>query len=98
MAMGMFTNNQTSTAQNVYSRMRPLLIKDGKLHVAMVNSFSRFANQVFLCDDKYTTQIDTIIALMQRDGFQILDVKINSVQGQGLFKIMEGFHTLITYC
>lgn len=96
--MGTFTGIQASTAQNVYARMRPMLHKDGKLHVTMVNSFSKFANQVFLCDDKYTTQIDMILSLMQQDGFQIVDVKINSVQGQGLLKIMEGFHTLITYC
>ena len=96
--MGAFTGVQASTAQSVYSRMRPLLHKDGRLHVTMVNSFSRLANRVFLCDDKYTTQIDTIVSLMQQDGFQIVDVKINSVQAQGLLKIMEGFHTLITYC
>ena len=34
---------------------------------------------------------------MQDDGYEILDVKINSIQGQGLTGSMEGFHTLVTY-
>ena len=42
---------------------------DGKLHVIMFNSFSKLANQVFSCEDKYTTQIDTILSAMQE--FQV---------------------------
>ena len=34
---------------------------------------------------------------MQDDGYEIVDVKFNSIQGQGLTGNMEGFHTLILY-
>lgn len=73
------------------------MINDGYKHVIMINSFSKFINQVFGCEDKYTTQIDEILVNMQKDGYEIIDVKFNSIEGQGAFKTMEGFHTLITY-
>lgn len=71
--------------------------KDGKVHVVMLNSFSKFLNQTFECENKYTGQIDAIISAMQDDGYEILDVKFNSIQGQRLTGSMEGFHTLVTY-
>lgn len=71
--------------------------KDGKLHVLMVNSFSKWLNQTFECENKYSGQIDGILSAMQDDGYEIVDVKFNSIQGQGLTGSMEGFHTLILY-
>lgn len=63
----------------------------------MVNSFSKWINQNFGCEDKYTTQIDEIISSMQLDGYEIVDIKIDSLQNQGLSGSMEGFHTVILY-
>ena len=71
--------------------------KDGKLHVLMLNSFSKWLNQNFECENKYTGQVDAILTAMQDDGYEIVDVKFNSIQGQGLTGNMEGFHTLILY-
>ena len=96
--MGMFTKNQKNTATVIYDETKKYLKpKDGKVHVVMINSFSKLLNQIFGCEDKYTTQIDEILCCMQNDGYEILDVKFNSIQGQGMAKEMEGFHTLITY-
>ncbi|MCC5896027.1 MAG: hypothetical protein JJU16_11230 [Alkalibacterium sp.] len=96
--MGFFSSNQQSGAETVYSIMKESLSeKDGYTHVVMVNSFSKWLNQTFQCETKYTMQIDTILTLMQKDGYEILDVKFNSLMNQGLFGDMEGFHTLITY-
>lgn len=99
--MGFFdnSNNKSSTANRVYQdSVKPTLSrKDGLTHVVMINSFSKWLNQYFGCETKYTQQIDEIIVAMQNDGYEILDVKFNSVQGQGLTGTMEGFHTLITY-
>lgn len=110
--MGLFGNTEEKAAKKqsnkrasymragaeVYGGLRHHLSpKDGKVHVVMVNSFSKWLNQTFECEEKYTGQIDSIISLMQDDGYEILDVKFNSIQGQGLTGQMEGFHTLITY-
>lgn len=81
-------------AETVRASLAP---KDGKVHVVMLNSFSKFLNQTFECENKYTGQIDAIISAMQDDGYEILDVKFNSIQGQGLTGSMEGFHTLVMY-
>lgn len=63
----------------------------------MINSFSKWLNQNFECEDKYTTQIDNILSHMQEDGYEIIDVKFNSLVNQGIFGQMEGYHTLVMY-
>lgn len=96
--MGFFNNVQKETAVATYEQMKKYLKnKDGKVHVLMVNSFSKFVNEIFGCESKYTTQIDEIILRMQNDGYEIVDIKFNSVQNQGVSGQMEGFHTLIIY-
>lgn len=96
--MGFIKNVQKATADSVYAKMKQHLVpKDGFVHVVMINSFSKWMNQNFECESKYTTQIDCIITGMQADGYEIVDVKFNSLMSQGLTGTMEGFHTLITY-
>ena len=96
--MGFFTGVQQASAETTYKDAKKYLKpKDGKIHVIMFNSFSKLANQIFSCEDKYTTQIDTILSAMQDDGYEIVDVKITVIQNQGLVGEMEGFNTLITH-
>lgn len=96
--MGFFTNVQKAAAETEYANAKQYLKpKDGKIHVIMFNSFSKWINQIFECENKYTTQIDEILSGMQDDGYEIIDVKFSSLQNQGLAKEMEGFHTLIMY-
>jgi len=96
--MGMFTQSQKYAAESVYGEIKKhLRPKDGKIHVVMVNSFSKWINEFFGCEDKYTNQIDTILMSMQGDGYEIVDVKFNSLKDQGVFGHMEGYHTLIMY-
>ncbi|GAB6169684.1 hypothetical protein JCM1393_21440 [Clostridium carnis] len=97
--MGFFNRAQKEAALSMYeSQIKPRLKeKDGLVHILMVNSFSKWLNQGFGCEDKYTTQIDEVLTGLQKDGYEIIDVKFNSIQGQGLTGQNEGFHTLITY-
>jgi hypothetical protein len=95
--MGVFTKGQENQSSFAYDRMKQYLKHDGKIHVAMVNSFSKLGNQNLDCDDKYTTEIDNIISSMQNDGYEIISVVMNSMAGQGLTGNRTGFHTLITY-
>lgn len=71
--------------------------KDGKKHVVMVNSYGKWLNVNFGCEDKYTMQMDAIVSCMQDDGYEILDIKFNSLMDNGILKGMEGFQTLIIY-
>ena len=96
--MGLFSNIQADAADNVYKKLKAHLSKkDGKVHIVMINSFSKWLNQNFECEDKYTTQIDNILSHMQEDGYEIIDVKFNSLVNQGIFGQMEGYHTLVMY-
>ena len=96
--MGIFTSGQVSRANDAYARMKPYLAKkDGFIHAVMVNSFSKMGNQNLDCDTKYTSEIDYILCCMQADGYKIVDVKFNSMSGQGLTGNRTGFNTVILY-
>ena len=96
--MGIFSSGQKASAETVYTTLKKFLKqKDGKIYVVMINSFSKFLNQVFGCEDKYTIQIDEIVGNMQNDGYEIVDIKFSSLTGQGLTGNTEGFHRLILY-
>lgn len=96
--MGFFQNAQQSQARGVYAEMQASLApKDGLVHVVMVNSFSKLGNQNFGCDTKYTTEINSIITAMQRNGYEIVDIKFNSITGQGMTGNRTGFNTVILY-
>ena len=96
--MGLFTSSQTAVAETVYENAKKFLKeKDGNVHALMINSFSKLLNQNFGCEDKYTTQINVILDGLQNDGYEIVDIKFNSLMGQGLTGNQEGFHTIILY-
>ena len=96
--MGLFTTSQTAVAETVYEKAKKFLKgKDGNIHILMINSFSKLLNQNFECEDKYTTQINVILDGLQNDGYEIVDIKFNSLMGQGLTGNQEGFHTIILY-
>jgi len=100
--VGLFTKSQQKIADDIYATTKPhLKPKDGFVHVVMISSFSKWLNQYLCCDDKYTTQIDLIITAMQKDGYEIVDVKFSSsINSKGLFNDLgdsERFNTLIMY-
>lgn len=97
--MGMFKSAQKSASETVYKKevLPNLHEKDGYTHVIMVTSFSKFLNQNFGVETKYTTQIDYIVTEMQKAGYEIKDITHTTLKNQGLFGDMEGFHSLITY-
>ncbi|MFH7282499.1 hypothetical protein [Weissella confusa] len=97
--MGFFDSSNKLAADSLYERevQKYLAEKDGKIHVIMITSFSKFINQVFGVETQYTNQIDLILSRMQDDGYEILDITHTTVQGQGVFGSKEGFHSLIRY-
>ena len=85
-----------SMAESVYDKA-VLQAHDGKLHAVMFKSFSKLGNEVFSCDEKYTKEINEILDLMQRDGYEIVDVKVSALANQGLTGQRDGFNTVILY-
>ena len=96
---GFVKQQQIATAANIYNHQvkKNVHEKDGFVHVMMINSFSKWINQNFGVEDKYTTQLDQIVTGLQSDGYEIVDIKFNSLQNQGLSGQQEGFNTLIMY-
>ena len=97
--MGFFDNTNKASANTVYEKEveKYLAPKDGKTHVVMITSFSKFINQLFGVETQYTNQIDLILSRMQDDGYEIIDITHTAIKGQGVFGSKEGFHSLITY-
>lgn len=76
---------------------RKLKPKNGKTHVLMVNSFSKLYNTWLSSDGKYTDEIDAIIGNMEERGYEIIDIKIATVDKSGVFGIRCRYNTLIVY-
>ncbi|KRL63108.1 hypothetical protein FC23_GL001047 [Lactobacillus psittaci DSM 15354] len=98
--MGFLSNSRKQSGANLYEKeVKPQLVaQDGKVHIVMINSFSKFLNNLnFGVETKYTEQVGTIINHLQDDGYEIVDIKFDSLKNLGLLGDMEGFHTLIMY-
>lgn len=96
--MSLFTSSQATVAETVYEKCKKhLKERDGNVHLLMINSFSKFLNQNFECESKYTTQLNVILDGLQNDGYEIIDIKFNSLMNQGITGTAEGFHTIIIY-
>ena len=64
-------------ANNVYEASREFLRKqNGLTHVICFYLFSQMATKVTACDGKITDQLNQIIVAMQKDGYEILDIKM----------------------
>ena len=96
--MGFFDNAKVNVekAHNdaVLKNLKP---KDGKVHVLMIMSFSKIANQAFGCDDKFTNEIDSVLSEMQSRGYEIVDIKLGVLPNQGLTGQREGYLTCVMY-
>lgn len=83
---------------SVYSAAKSKLSKkDGMIHVVLITSFARIADEAFAIDPKFTVELDTFLMEMQKDGYEILDVKMNTLPDQGLTGTRTKIHTLVTY-
>lgn len=97
--MGLFNKGGKQPTKSLYEDyfQKFMKEKDGKIHVLMVNSYGKWLNENFGCEDKYTDEINHILDGIQKDGYEIVDIKFNSLGDQGATGRMDGFHTLIMY-
>lgn len=97
--MGFLKSTQLAASNNVFKKevLPNLKEKDGYKHVIMVTSFSKWVNQNFGVESKYTNQVDNILTEMQKLGYEIENIEHTTLKNQGVLGNMEGFHTLITY-
>ena len=97
--MGLLSKSRKASGDVIYNnKVKPQLVaKDGNIHIVMINSFSKLVNQNFGVESKYTEQIGSVINDLQQDGYEIVDIKFDSLKGQGITGTAEGFHTLIMY-
>ncbi len=71
--------------------------QDGKIHVLMYQSFSRIRDQHMAPDSKYNLEINQLLASIQAQGRQIVDIKFAVLRDQGMTGSREGYRTMIIY-
>lgn len=95
--MGLFDKNYDKTTENLYENMKLYLkAKDGMKHIIMLNTMSKSITNGLECENKYTIQINNIIETMQREGYEIVDVKIDNTIHQSVGNAFL-IRTLIIY-
>lgn len=87
-------NVAAAQADQVLRNLKP---KDGRVHVLMLMSFSKLVNQAFGCDEKYTNEVDGVLAELQARGYEIVDLKLGVLPNQGITGQREGYLTCIMY-
>ncbi len=81
--MGLFDKGYEKSAQNLYDDVKQYLQpKDGLKHIIMLNTMSKMTTNGLECENKYTIQINSIIEEMQRNNYEIVDVKIDNTSFQ----------------
>lgn len=71
--------------------------KDGNVHVMMVDSFAGLGEgSTIQIEEKYSNQINEFLDTLQNKGYEIVDVKFNSVPIQRMTSNMK-YQTLILY-
>ena len=68
--MGLLSKSRKASGDVLYNdEVKPQLVeKDGNIHIVMINSFSKFANQAFGGESNYTEQICSLVKDLQKDG------------------------------
>jgi len=97
--MGLFSNGRKNSGAQLYtdSVKTNLVEQDGHTHVLMITSFSKFLNQNFDVETKYTEQLNPILTGMQEDGYEIIDIKFNTMNNEGLTGDSTQFQTMVLY-
>ncbi len=92
--MGLFSKNEETDA---YEVVRPTLaVKDGKLHVAMLRSYSTWATTKFHYDENYACEVDAVLCGMQEDGYEIVNIQ-HAAMSSGTGVGVTTTPTLVTY-
>lgn len=93
--MGLFSKTEGSTS--AYEIVKPTLApRDGKLHVAMLRSYSTWTTTEFHCDESYAEEVDAVLSGMQADGYEIINVQ-HAAMSNGTGVGVTTTTTLVTY-
>ena len=78
-------------------RVKPYLKeKDGFTHVVMLDIIDYPTGGLLECQKECTRQLDEVIVDMQKEGYEIIDIKINK-RRKDSNESTEYFNTLIIY-
>lgn len=83
--MGFFVNAAGNEAQVGYASAKNkgyIARRDGRIHAFLYNGFGRTATNVSGIDEISTIQIETLLACLYADGYEVVDIKFHTVPNQ----------------
>lgn len=92
--------DENEKLENGYDKIKEFLkAKDGKVHIVMIHSKNKSSYDEFECASNYTNEIDNILSSMQDDGYEIINVKYQTIRDSYGLSIpkFEYYRTLIMY-
>ena len=96
--MGVFSAGQKAVADSVYESSKQYLRKqNGLTHVICYYLSSQLNMAVASCENKLSDQINQIIVAMQKDGYEILDVKITPLYQKDFISGTRAYMVMVMY-
>ena len=94
--MALFDDETLTSPEEYYEQIKDRLVRDGMLHVIMLNVKTTSDDSMPVCEWGYTSKVDTTLTAMQREGFAILGVTFGSTR-EGLADTLTLYHVQVTY-
>ena len=82
--MGIFDNYSEEPSDKLYEDVKKYLKpRNGKKQVILVTTKTKTSTYKLECDNKYTLEVGKLLEEMQNEGYEILDVKIETLATPG---------------
>lgn len=84
--------------EDCYDNIKPYLKKkDGYRHVVILQSYTNLTTGFFECEKMCTLQTDDFLVHMQKDGYEVIDVKISPIGNPSIIGAVSGYSIVIGY-
>lgn len=96
--MGAFDESRKAVAEGLYEAAKPYLRKhNGLTHVIFFYLTGEFGGSHYGCDQKMTLQLNQYIVGMQKDDYEILDIKLEVLPEKSALMNQQRYVAMVTY-
>lgn len=89
---------ELSADEHKYEEIVPYLHeKDGYRHILLLTGFAKMTSKPFECEEKFTLQLDDFITHMQKNDYELLDVKVSPIGNSNVLGTASGYSVCIVY-
>lgn len=94
----MDTSEMISIDEHAYDDIRPYIKdKDGYQHILVLHATTTLSVNPFQCETRFTMQMDDFLLRMQKDGYEVLNIRISPMGNPNILGAVSGFSIVINY-